>query len=339
MFRLNSRFIARPFALGDGVMPYGKRRKSGRANVRAVRSQIKRLEHRLIGRFVKGPVDPPSVVSCPWNSVVISTTLLGDKAGWASIKTGQLRTTLRKQVGLSTEQKIDLRLKRISAWNPWMSDYLDVSGTRWDQFLAMQIYDPFQGTTTATAEDAGTNVRPPHLTYLYPVEIFRKVIGTDQDVVFCQFDVQRNINLILHVEVLWRCPEYDPLPSSESTLQMTGNPKGNPIRLTTAQATLLSPIVACQRSRRTEQNLPPPPPPQDTPPPVEPYDEESELDAHFRYQLEQDCMKFVKTRLQRLLYHGARKLAIETDLSKNGVVVIETDELLKSFEDSDQEES
>lgn len=190
--------------------PSNRRR---RANVRVARG-LRQLEHKMLGRWVRCPNDPPTVCSCPWNSCVVSAVLTGDVPGWSPFKAVQVRGALRAQVGLPNNHKVDIRVESFSIWNISTIEG-DHSMDRW---VAIQPFNPFTGATISTREDQGTAVRPAALRYIYPTSVFASPIKADDDPVLFSMDVQKKFRGMLHFQILWKSAVIDPLPSSSGQL-------------------------------------------------------------------------------------------------------------------------
>lgn len=208
--------VALAVASAEGEMPRmrSSRKSRPRANAQVARG-LRQLEHKLTGKWVRCPNDPPTLCSCPWNNVVVSAVLTGSVPGWSPFKSTQLLIALRSQVGLPNNHKIDVRVQSFSIWNTSTV----IGDHTLDKWIAIQPYNPHTGTTLSTREDQGTAVRPPALRYIYPSMVFNSPIGTDKDVVLFTMDVQKKFEGMLHFQILWRSSIIDPLPSGQLTCQ------------------------------------------------------------------------------------------------------------------------
>lgn len=211
-----------------------KRQQRRRRAVRVGRS----IRRSIIGFFPRGRQDPPPIVSAPWNSVIVSVHFTSTTAGWNYTALSSLRTTVKAQLGLPSAHAIQMRLRRVDVWNRWA--VASISATLLDKGLACRFLDPTDTCTPtlASKEDEGTAVTQPHVHYIWPTHISSFSLCNTNTNNYLGIDVQSNFSGLLHVHVLWRSEQFDPIPSVQAMVTAT-----RPMRV--SSPTLTSEFDAC----------------------------------------------------------------------------------------------
>jgi hypothetical protein len=197
-------------------MNRGRGRSSRVRTTKVVRNFVTRrqLHREQSGFSPRGRFDPPSVVSNPWNSVVLVSRGLTASAAACFTNTSVI-TLLKSQLGL-TGLTADLvfRLLRVDFW-------LDSSGSE-SPNLGLQpvsFFNKLEGGKVSKAvqwiEDVGTSVRPAHCHYVWPLAEQKVVFASSQSAtnLFCFDTKAEKLSFTMHVHVLWRSNDADQVPS------------------------------------------------------------------------------------------------------------------------------
>jgi len=196
-------------------MNRGRGRSSRVRTTKVVRNFVTRrqLHREQSGFSPRGRFDPPSVITNPWNSVVLVSRGLTASAADCFTNT-TLNTLLISQLGLTgITAELVMRILRVDFW-------LDSSGSQ-SANLGLQpvsFFNKIQGKQVKPVqwiEDVGTTLRPAHCHYVWPIAEQKVVFGSTQDTtsIFCFDTKAENLSFTIHVHVLWRSNEADQVPS------------------------------------------------------------------------------------------------------------------------------
>lgn len=193
----------------------------GRGRGRRGRSRLNRLESRLAslhfaerGGAVRGRFDPPQIASSPWNNLVVAfnQAFPTGVSGLQSTTYVNIQTALLQQIGLVTTQNVDMRLMRLDVWNiasnpQYIPSFSNAST------LAISTLDFVTGNRYGWLEDAGTPTHYPHIHFIWPRHLQEYVFTNRSQGVIYVTDVAGATVHRVHLHVLWRPTQPDPLPT------------------------------------------------------------------------------------------------------------------------------
>lgn len=134
--------------------------KSRPRKTASVEMQIRRLAHRMEGVSIRARAEPPPIVVRPWFNITVAfdiTTLASPVAH----TTGTIATQLASQLGLSSTDNFDMRIREVRAWG-------SLGGS-----LTLEVLDPTisTGHTLSKIDDVGSATSRPHAGYVFPSRV------------------------------------------------------------------------------------------------------------------------------------------------------------------------
>lgn len=175
------------------------------------------------GFIPRGRFDPPRIVTQPWNSVTLAAFSSISAAGVHDYSVSSLTTLLQTQLGTNANALL-LRFMRVDVWTTPIDVVTNTAlnfALRASDLMAPDESDGYM----QWIEDFGTQARPAHCHYVWPQTSQTRVFASQQDGATAIFSVDVPIaqSLIVHVHVLWKFWQADPVPSSR--LQLIPTPR------------------------------------------------------------------------------------------------------------------
>lgn len=202
-------------------MPGGRRRRGPRGRTTRVKKNFvtpAQLRVDLRGSAPRGRFDPPRIVVQPWNTVTLAAVSSVSAAGIAEYSVASLTTLLQSQLGTNANP-LSIRFTRVDVWTTASAVVQNTSLN-----FAMRASD-LVGNDSSSAfftwiEDFGTAARPAHTHFIWPQASQNRVFVSQQDnnVVIFQLDAPIAMNFVIHVHILWRLFQSDPIPSTRLRL-------------------------------------------------------------------------------------------------------------------------
>lgn len=168
------------------------------------------------GGIVRGRMHPPTNSASPWNNYVLTTTWKSGAVatGFKCVTALEAEDFLRKEIGLTIAQKVNLRVTRVDVWVPPAYANSDRNSIA---FAPSDWTDKVTDCTTVPAlnwyEAWGTAVQPAHLHYVWPKSIATQVIVDASTTVLFQFDIKTESEYIIKFHLQWRPSTPDPKPT------------------------------------------------------------------------------------------------------------------------------
>lgn len=165
---------------------------------------IRALERRLNGFGFSPKADPPSVVSNPWNSIVVTYGITFDSKVASSIITAHdIWKNLINQVGLSTNLTLAgyLKFQTVSVWGPT------------SQAIVLEVYNYSMSSShpiLTTLEDYEGKNHFPKAGYVIPKSlqnnpVFVNTTGDGNKNNICSItSTEQQATIVCHFHVLWK---------------------------------------------------------------------------------------------------------------------------------------
>lgn len=165
------------------------------------------------GGLVRGSMHPTVTSSSPWNNVALTTSFTADKSDILCMTAGQVRASLRKELGLKDDATVDIRIMRVDIWVPPPSQGSDRN---------FVVLSPCDWTVMSECGDSrqlnwyegwGTAVQPAHIHFVWPRSISTLVLPNGKDLSILKFDCKDKCNYIVKFHMQWRPSNPDPRPT------------------------------------------------------------------------------------------------------------------------------
>jgi len=178
-------------------------RNGGRANVPRNMLSPRHVHYDMYGYVPRGPQDPPRVLLTPWNSIVLSTTLIGGAtASSACVTYANLLTYFTAQTALSGS--INFRIARASVWQQVPSGEINNQVTARFFDLSASATGCSITDTLSHQIDHGTPARLANVHYVWPKFMQQLSHSATSATPFMRVTLLSAQQVLLHIHCLWR---------------------------------------------------------------------------------------------------------------------------------------
>lgn len=155
------------------------------------------------GKFIPSD-DPPVITGCPWNSVIIDTTItLGKTMGY--FKQSDLKQAAISQLGFNDATKIDIEYRLISC-SLWVYNY-----TAKSEFFRISVYPMSlvgdRGIELTRLESNAVKNKFAKVGYYYPLNhssLVRTTSSSIDNELIAFIASENECSAFLHYKILWR---------------------------------------------------------------------------------------------------------------------------------------